>query len=344
MKQWRIGLIGAVVSILAIVLIVSRVDLALLGLALAQARYIYVVPAVVLLAAGLVTRAVRWRVLLNGGLPLWRSFSITNVSYLVNGLLPLRMGEVARAFLANRADPPVPVLKSASSIVVERLLDLLAVLVLLGFALATSPTLPDEYRSAATLTIPLLLAAFVILIALASQRTLAHRLLATVTRLMPVARRFNLAGWLDQFLDGLLPLARPGLLLRALWWTGLSWGISLAAGYIIMFAFYEQASWPAAALYIAAAAFVIAVPAVPGNIGTYQWAIMLAMSAMGYGEATDAVNVSFAVVVHASNLLLYAVMGTLGFMQEGISLGQLTAQVQDFAPDQDTYVNERTQV
>jgi hypothetical protein len=149
---------------------------------------------------------------------------------------------------------------------------------------------------------------------------------------------------LDHFLDGLLPLTRPGLLLRVLFWTGLSWGMSVVAGYIIMFAFYEQASWSATALYIAAAAFVIAVPAVPGNIGTYQWAIMLAVSAVGYGEPTDPVNVSFAVVVHATNLLLYAVVGVLGFMQEGISLGQLTSQVQDFAPKQDTYVNERTQL
>ena len=344
MKQWRIGLLGLGISVLAIAMIVSQVDLARLGDALVHARYVYLIPTLIFLVAGLATRAIRWRVLLNGALPLRRSFNITNVAYLVNGLLPLRMGEVARVWLANRADPPVPVLKSASSIIVERLLDLLAVLVMLGFALATSPTLPEDYRTAATLTIPLLLIGFAVLIVFASQRSLAQRLLAAVTHYLPFARKLNLSTWLDHFLDGLLPLTRPGLLLRVLFWTGLSWGMSVVAGYIIMFAFYEQPSWSATALYIAAAAFVIAVPAVPGNIGTYQWAIMLAVSAVGYGEPTDPVNVSFAVVVHATNLLLYAVVGVLGFMQEGISLGQLTSQVQDFAPKQDTYVNERTQL
>ncbi len=69
-------------------------------------------------------------------------------------------------------------------------------------------------------------------------------------------------------------------------------------------------------------------PAVPGNIGTYEWAVMLAVSASGYGPATEAVNVSFGVVVHLINLLVYAVMGSLGFVREGITLGQLAAEVE----------------
>lgn len=330
MKHWRIGLLGAVVSLLALYFMLSQVDLARLAQALAAARYIYVLPSALLLLAGLLTRAVRWRVLLNGALPLGRAFSITNVSYLVNGLLPLRMGEVARAVLASRVEPPVPVLKSASSIIVERMLDLLAVLLLLGFALAFVPALPDDYRTAAIFTVPLLLVGFGVLVTLAARREHLHRLLAWIVQRAPLLQQRNPAAWLDHFLDGLLPLTQPALLLRALFWTVISWGFSLAAGYILMFAFYDRADWAAAALFIAAAAFVIAVPAVPGNIGTYEWAIMLAMSAMGYGAATDPVNVSFAVVVHALNLALYAVMGTLGFVQEGISLNRLTREVEGY--------------
>lgn len=330
MKHWRSGLLGLAVSLLAVYFIVSQVDLEQLGRALVTARYEYMLPSALLLIAGLVTRAARWRVLLNRALPLKRAFSITNVSYLVNGLLPLRMGEVARAVLANRADPPVPLLKSASSIIVERMLDLLAVLVLLAFALATSPTLPDAYRTAALVTVPILLFGFGILILLAQQRTRVHNWLQMIANPVPALQKLNLLKWADHFLDGLLPLTQLPLLLRALFWTAFSWGLSTAAGYILMFAFYNRASWSATALYIAAAAFVIAVPAVPGNIGTYEWAIMLAASAAGYGLATDPVNVSFAVIVHALNLVVYAVMGTIGFLQEGVTLSQLTSEVQQY--------------
>lgn len=329
MKHWRIGLLGLAVSLLAIYFIATQVDLERLGKALTAARYGYVLPSAALLIAGLVTRAARWQVLLNGALPLKRAFSITNVSYLVNGILPLRMGEVARAALANRSDPPVPVLQSASSIIVERMLDLLAVLALLGYALAASPTLDESYRRAAAVSIPLLLVGFVILLVFASQRARLHQIIAWLTARMPALARLHIAKRADQFLDGLLPLSRPALLLRALFWTTVSWGLSVAAGYILMFAFFDEASWATTALYIAAAAFVIAVPAVPGNIGTYEWAIMLAVSAMNQNQPTDAVNVSFAVIVHGLNLAVYAVMGTAGFVQEGITLSQLTQRVQE---------------
>ena len=343
LKHWRLGLLGTVVSLLAIYFIVSQLDLSRLGVALATAHYGYVLPAAALLLLGLVTRAVRWRILLSGALPLKRAFSITNVSYLVNGLLPLRLGEVARALLANRVQPPVPLLQSASSIIVERLLDLLTVLILLGFALATNPTLPTDYRAAASLTVPLVLLGFGTLIILATQQARVHRLVNWLGGKLPLLARLRIGDLTDHFLEGLLPLAHPVLLLRALFWTALSWGFSVAAGYIIMFAFFDAASWSATALYIAAAAFVIAVPAVPGNLGTYQLAIILALQASGYDEPAVEYSqvVSFAVVVHALNLLLYAVMGTIGFMQEGISLNQLIEDASRHRTNQDHY--EQTQ-
>ena len=159
-KSWRVGLVGMLASGLAIYLILSSVDLMLLGDALARARYGYVLPTALLLTVGLLTRAARWRALLDSGLALDRAFHILNISYLVNGVLPLRIGEVARAFLAARVDPPVPLLRSASTILIERLLDLLAVLFLLGFALAAAPTLPDAYRSAGLVALAALVIGF----------------------------------------------------------------------------------------------------------------------------------------------------------------------------------------
>ncbi len=84
MKTWRIGLLGTIISALAIYFIYHQIDLPQLGAALATARYVYVLPCLLLLLLGLVTRAMRWRVLLDNGLPLHRAFSIMNVAYLVN--------------------------------------------------------------------------------------------------------------------------------------------------------------------------------------------------------------------------------------------------------------------
>lgn len=330
MKRWRVGLLGLLVSLGAIYFIASQVDVAQLKDAVVGARYVYVLPTVVFLLLGLFTRAFRWQVLLSGDLPLWRTFSIMNVAYLVNGVLPLRMGEVARIYLSTRATPPVPPMKTASTIVVERLLDLFAVVLMVVLALAGG-TVPDLIRASAVFSGVAATVGFLVLLALASRRELARRLLATMLRWIgrentPLATR--LGEWLDHFLDGLQPLTQPKALVAALVWTTVSWGFSALAGYILMFTFYEQANWAATLLYIAAAAFAIAVPAVPGNLGPYEGSIILAIGAMGYAQPAGTAA-AFAVLVHGVNLIVHATTGVLGFIQEGISLGQLSQGVQE---------------
>ncbi|MBZ0292906.1 MAG: flippase-like domain-containing protein [Anaerolineae bacterium] len=328
MKRWQLGLLGAVVSILAVYFIVRQIDLVALGQALAEAHYAYLVPSALLLVAGLWTRAIRWRVLLSDGLPLYRAFSISNLAYLANSVLPLRMGEVVRAYLATRSTPPVPVFKSASTIIVERLLDMLAVVVLIGLALAGG-VLPNELRAASAFAVPAVMVGFVVLVILSSRRAFTHRMFRWVVARLPLKQSAqSLSIWLDHFLDGLAPLTQPYALFLTLLWTSISWGFSVAAGYILMLAFFDQASWVATCLFIAAASLVIAIPAVPGSIGPYELSIMVALGAVGYGEPRDTAA-AFALVVHGLNLGLYAFMGLIGFVQEGISLGQLSRGVQE---------------
>jgi len=253
-----------------------------------------------------------------------------NVAYLVNGVLPLRIGEVARMYLATRATPPVPPLKTASTIIVERLLDLLGVVLMVVLALSGGPV-PDQIRASAMISGLVALAGFAALVLLASQRQVASQLLQWLLKLFgrDVKSPFSirLTTWFDHFLDGLQPLTRPYALASALLWTIVSWGFSAIAGYILMFTFYSQASWAATLLYIAAAAFAIAVPAVPGNLGPYEGSIYLAISAMGYANPAGTA-VAFAVLVHGLNLVVHATTGVIGFIQEGISFEQLSQGVQ----------------
>ncbi|MBN2470140.1 MAG: flippase-like domain-containing protein, partial [Anaerolineae bacterium] len=142
MKSRFTLVIGIVISLVVLGIVLAGVDLDRAREAFVQARYAYVLPAAAILALGMITRAIRWQGLLSGRLLLRHAFSILNVSYLFNSALPFRLGEVVRIFLANRVQPenrllaPVPVFTALSTIVVERLLDMLMVLGILGAALA----------------------------------------------------------------------------------------------------------------------------------------------------------------------------------------------------------------
>lgn len=330
MKRWRLGLLGVGGSLLAIYFVLRQVNLSALGDALSHARYIYILPAAFFLLVALVARAIRWRVLLSDGLPLGRAFSIMNVAYLGNAILPLRIGEVARIYLSGQYDPPVAAAKTASTIVVERTLDLLAVVVMLGLALASGP-IPDDVRRFALVSAPLAVAGFGMLVMIARHRTATLRIVAWLVDRIPLLQRMlvhiNLTALIEHFLDGLKPLAESRTLFQSVGWTAIGWGFSVTAGYILMLTFFEQASWAATLLYIGAAAFAIAVPAVPGNLGPYEAAVVVAIQAMGYSD--PAKGLAFGVLVHGLNLIIHVTTGIIGFIQEGISLAQLSQGVRE---------------
>jgi glycosyltransferase 2 family protein len=335
LKHWRILLLGVIVSCAAIYMIASQIDLNLLAEALRSAMdgrgLFWLAASAVIMTVGLMARAVRWRLLLSGGLPFWRAFHIMNIAYLVNGLLPLRIGEVARMWLASRGSSGVPMLRTASTVIVERMLDLLAVVLFVAAGLAfASDSVPPQLRATGGFMGMVAAVGFLGLVFLASQRDLAQKILAFLVKRLPFLGRLKLAEWLDHFLDGLKPLTHPASLANALLWTAISWGLSFTYGYTLMLIFYPQGDAVATLLFIAAASFAVALPAVPGNIGTYELSILLGLSALGYTDtdAGMAVATAFALVVHFLNLAVNALWGVAGFVAEGVSLEQISQGVQ----------------
>jgi uncharacterized protein (TIRG00374 family) len=328
LKYWRAGLLGVVASLLAIYFIASQTkDVGLMWSALRSADYGWVLVSMGIIVIGLFARGARWKVLLGGALPFGRAFDLTNISYLLNNVLPLRVGELARTYLATQATPPVPVMKSIGTIVVERLVDVLAVLVILALALSAGP-LPNELRASAAFFVPVVIVGFAVLLILASQRKRALSFGAVLIARLPVIRRWNVVAWLEHFLDGLVPLTQPADLIQVLLLTTASWICSLLSGYVLMIAFFGHADWATTCLFSAAASLAVAVPAVPGNLGTYEVSILLALRAMGYGDPI-ATATAFAVAVHAVNLLVNSSLGVYGFIHEGVSLGQLSQGVRE---------------
>ncbi len=327
-KYWRAGLLGVIASLLAIYFIVSQMkDFGLMWSALRSADYAWVLISMGIIVVGLFARGARWRVLLGGALPFWRSFSITNVSYLINNVLPFRIGEVARAYLATQAVPPVPVMKSIGSFVVERLLDVFAVLIILALALSRV-AMPEEFRAPVAFFTVGLVIGFALGILVVFQRARAVGFAERLTRRVAFLRPWNLPRRLENLMDGLAPLKQVRLMAPALGWAAASWACSLLSGYVLMLAFFGHADWVTTCLFSAAASLAVAVPAVPGNLGTYELSILLALRVTGYGDPA-ATATAFAIAVHAVNLLVNSTLGVYGFIQEGVSLDQLSQGVRE---------------
>ena len=313
---------GLVISLIAMGFIALQINLERFADVLLDADYRFLLPGAALALAGLFSRALRWRTLLVNRLPFQRTFNMMNIAYLVNGILPLRLGELARIYLASKANAAIPAMQVAGTIVVERLLDVLAVVIMAAVAL-TAALASAALQTAVGLGAGLAIGGFVALLVLAWRRDFSETLVRRLMAKAAFLRRWRIDRLASDFFDGLMPMLNRGSFAPIMLWTAVSWLLSAAANYVLMYAFFEQGDWGASVLSIAAVSFAIALPAIPANIGTYEAAILAGLAALGY-EQTDAA-IAYAVTVHAINILLNSAVGIFGLVQEGISLGQLRA-------------------
>lgn len=329
LKKGLTLLIGLVISGGVLYYLIGQ-DIETLRDELKDARYEYVFLSMPIFVLALVTRGFRWRALLGYRTSTWHAFHIMNVGYLLSGIVP-RLGEPARAWLTTRLDPPVKFFTSLSSIIVERVLDLLSVIVLLGISLLVLDV-PSEVSSAGAL---LGLIAFVmsaVMLYFALNRDQAHQILGWSMARLPFLQRFKLVDWLDHILDGLSPLLHWRTALDVLFWNAISWFLSIVVGYLLMMVFFPEGDWAGITLMIVLLALAVAIPSVPGNLGPFEAAVVAGLWIADIIPSTDAPDnapaVAFGLLLHAINLGSYAVMGMIGLWFEHTSLGQVRQAAQ----------------
>ena len=133
--------IGIVVSVVALYLAMPpRAEWANVAAAFARVHYLYVLPIALISVYSIIVRCQRWRLLLRpvGAIPLLPLVSATAIGFLCNMVLPLRVGEVVRPVLLARRTA-TPVSSILASVVLERLLDMLTILVFLGLVMCLVP-------------------------------------------------------------------------------------------------------------------------------------------------------------------------------------------------------------
>ncbi len=320
--QWGVG-IG--ISLLALVLVFWNVDLVQLLVTLQHANYWYLPPALGLILIGQCGRARSWQNILGPGLAFQRVLSALNIGYLINNLLPLRLGEVGRALLIARQQRSSP-LRVITSVAVERLIDLC---LLVGMAAAFLPLVLglDWAQRAVIIFFVVALVSFGGLFFLARSRELATRVIHLVFG------RFGSLGAMverriGEMIDGLSVLRDPRRFLTAAFWSGLAWVCAGLSAWLLLRAFLPEATPYEGYFVLVVSGLGIAIPSAPGSIGVWQAAVVLALSVF---HVEHEVAVGFSVVHHFSNYGLMMILGALSLAFEGETLGHVISQARAFA-------------
>ncbi|MCY4145404.1 MAG: lysylphosphatidylglycerol synthase transmembrane domain-containing protein [Chloroflexi bacterium] len=279
----------------------------------ADARYllaaVFVASPLALLARGL-----RWWGLLSRRLPLNQAAHMVNIMFLGNQL-PLRLGEVARGVLAARAG--VPLVTSATSIVVERLIDTLVVALLIALSLSQLPEAPPEISEAAGLAGGAALIGFLLLLGLAAAPRSAEWALERILAALPLLQRLPLKSALVYLLDGLKPLTKPRALLDSLFWTALAWAFSLLHYFLLHQALGISPDSPYGyPLGMSLSALSLALPMSIAGLGPFEASIVLTGSLVGIG-ALESLSLGF--LLHGLTVFSYALWGGIGMLALGVS-------------------------
>ena len=312
MKRRRILILFASVAVSAALLLVILRDVQIEEVvgSIAAADPGLLLLSFAFVAASLLLRGIRWSVLLDRRIPTLQATHMVNVMFLGNQL-PLRLGEVARSVLATRNQ--VPLGTSASSIVVERLIDTLVVVLMIAASVGGSP----DVSARATQFGLLALTGFLVLLSFARYPQLAHRILNGLMRLLPILERLPLRDLLNDLLDGLRPLTHPRALLSVVFWTVLAWGVSLVGYYCLHLALgIETDYWRSVPLGVSLAALALALPVSIAGLGPFEGAIVVSGNIVGMDPLA---SVSLGFLFHGVSVLSYAIWGTIGLLALGVS-------------------------
>ncbi len=309
-----------------------------LGAALGAADWRLIVPAVALYFVGVWLRSARWGLLLpEHTVRTTTLFRALVVGFTVNNLLPLRMGEVARAFLLARWCR-ISYGATIASLVVERVLDGLSLAVLLLVALALLPGAPGYLLAVGVLAAGGFLGGALLLALAAWHSNALSALAGSVARFLPPRIGDMLTRLATSFARSLALVHDPVRLVRLMFLSLLAWCFELGLFFVLLISFGLPASYPLALLVGSASNFATLIPSSPGYVGTFDGVLINVLrdvSGVAAGQAA-----AYDVVVHAALFLPVVVVGTLVLWRSHVTIRSMGI-LQEWRPAERAVMAER---
>lgn len=302
------------------------IDLSELFDTLATLRYGWIL---LILPAGLLShyaRALRWKYMLGHvkeGLSVRNLFAAVMIGYMVNNVLP-RVGELVRPYVAGRLEG-ISKSTALGSVVVERIIDIVAVAFLFSLIMFVSPSTLAMLVDDAETFRPWFLAGslgslllFVMLFLKSEALVRSARFLLAV---VPERSRSRVESLFDRFTSGFRVASERRHLWIIIALSLVIWGLYAAALYAPFYAYPEIASadpgfgGAVVLLALSSAAFIIPVP---GAFGTYHSFLRFALARL-YG-IDDVVALSYAIVTHEINVLLVSATGAYFLVKDRLHI------------------------
>jgi uncharacterized protein (TIRG00374 family) len=266
---------------------------------------------------GFPLRGVRWALLVRGtGFPLRirDATEIIFLSWLVNCLVPAKLGDVYRAYLL-KINSPVSLSRTFGTVFIERVLDLFTIVVLglaagfISFRSSLGTGLPEDVQVVFAAGIVFV---FILAAGLLTMRNFGRRVLDR----LPLPGR--ILEFYDRFEEGVFSAAARRALPRLIVLTVLIWATEATRLYLVV----EALGFPDVHLGISGAFFVAlaaslltAVPLTPAGIGFVEGGIVTLLTLVYGVPQTEALAITL--VDRAISVLTIIILGSIAYAISG---------------------------
>ena len=283
MKHKILVIFGLLIAIGCFAISLRGTTLSGLGEAFRQADY-RTLPVLLLLLAGFyLLKTLRWSWLLapTARLTVRQLLPPMLIGFGANNLLPAHLGEFVRVYELRRRYGISPAI-GLSTVVLERVFDVLAILALFATGVAFSPDLPPGYHRSALVMSG---GAFVVVLGIVAYLIWTEWFLGLAamilrrTPYMPSAVTEKLVGMLRTGADGLASL-RSGRMVAALAANSLAqWLLNGMIAYVSLRAFGIPVTPAAGLIVTGVTAAAVTIPSTPGYFGVIQACFQISMRA-----------------------------------------------------------------
>jgi len=250
--------------------------------------------------------------------PVLRLFLIANIGFMGNGIFPARMGELIRPFLVWRYTPHA-FSTALATVVVERVYDLLGLLLCLAIVFAVFPfpvSPPSSASQAPVLSTPgdsgvsdemmnqdprefikglaelgiLVFAGLFSAIAVMSYAPQwSLKAARTLFRPLPVRLTEKLLKAIESFEKGAVTFRQPGAFITCVLWTLVLWFSIAFSELIVLWALgVYNVSMVGSLFIMAGLCFAVMFPQAPGYLGVYHLAVWLILVKTFFIDSTTA--------------------------------------------------------
>lgn len=313
--------LGSLLGLLLLVIAFRDVDTEQVMKAVRGAQPTWLLLALLSVLLTLAGKAYRWKWLFHprqGDLGFWQLFRVLLVGVALNAALPLRIGELVRAYVVGELERRSKA-SALVTIIVEKTLDAIMLLMTVAFLLAmvSLPTwLGRSELAAAVLLVPVSIA----LLLIARNREQVTNWLNGLS----VAIRSSLIKGLIQkatvALEGVDSLGSWKVLAGSLGLSVVIWVVAASTNWLVLASMGIVAPWWTPLLLLVVLQVGAAIPTSPGRVGVFHYLGYLTLTTIGVEGGTA---LAYSIVLHLVVFLPMMVLGGFFAWRAGYELFRL---------------------